>query len=94
MFISAKATTATQGYLLKQFSTNFFNGSFMLSDFSTLLFLESRFKSLEGGAPLALQPVKDAGLALSPCVVHQLQRQVNSSHLQTSLQRTGELVVD
>ena len=46
----------------------------------------------QGASPLALQPVEDAGLTLSPCVAHQLWRQVNSSHLQTPLQahwRTG-----
>ena len=29
----------------------------------------------EGASPLALQPVEDAGLTLSPCVVHHLWRQ-------------------
>ena len=37
------------------------------------------------GPPLSLKPVEDAGLALSPLVVHQLQRQVIFSHLRDAL---------
>ena len=46
----------------------------------------------KGASPLALQPVEDAGLTLSPSVVHQLWRQVWLSHLQTILQPQGRIV--
>ena len=46
----------------------------------------------QGASPLALQPVEDAGLTLSPSVVHQLWRQVWLSHLQTILQPQGRIV--
>ena len=46
----------------------------------------------EGASPLALQPVEDAGLTLSPCVVHRLWRQVWLSHLQTTLRPQGRTV--